>query len=435
MKTVAIVGGGASGLVAAIAAAERARDLGMQVEVVIYEGDERVGRPILATGNGRCNFSNSQLAIERYRNADFVREAYECLSDPECDEPARQVVDFLESCGLEWREEPDGRRYPLANKASVVVDVLRAAAARLGVRVQCGKAVKAVEPPRGEGKRFTLRMEDGVFERADAVVVSCGGRALKSLDVAGLHREAQRPVLGPLRVADSDIPFVRELDNIRVRCDVMLFRGNLDEQKCIASESGELMFRKYGVSGICVFDLSRIAEPGDVLCIDLLKASDPKRAESYLLARRAELVKRFGDHLTYADMLRGLVLPRVSEALLKRAGMGEQDVCDKAGAKKLAELLTQLRLEVAGIGDAEICQVQRGGFSIGQFDPATLQAVEVPGLFATGEVLDVDGPCGGYNLHWAWASGLLAGRSAAEQVQLRSEDEIHHSANGEGDSR
>ncbi|MBR0405773.1 MAG: aminoacetone oxidase family FAD-binding enzyme [Eggerthellaceae bacterium] len=435
MKTVAIVGGGASGLVAAIAAAERVRDLGIRAEVVIYEGDERVGRPILATGNGRCNFSNSQLAVEKYRNAEFVRKAYDCLEDPECDEPAHQVMGFLESCGLEWREESDGRRYPLANKASVVVDVLRAAAARLDVHMQCGKAVKAVEPPRGEGKRFTLRMEDGVFERADVVVVSCGGRALKSLDVEGLRRTVQRPVLGPLRVVDADIPFVRELDNIRVRCDVMLLRGKPGVQECLASESGELMFRKYGVSGICVFDLSRIAEVGDVLRIDLLKADELDRAENYLLARRAELVTRFGERLTCADMLRGLVLPRVSEALLKRAGMKEEDVCDKARAKKLAELLTRLNLEVAGIGDADICQVQRGGFSVEQFDPATLQATAVPGLFATGEALDVDGPCGGYNLHWAWASGLLAGHAAAEHANLHSKGETRHIATGEGDSR
>lgn len=435
MKTVAIVGGGASGLVAAIAAAERARNLGVQSEVVIYEGDERVGRPILATGNGRCNFSNSHLEIEKYRNADFVRASYDCLAHPECDEPAYQVVDFLESCGLEWREEPDGRRYPLANKASVVVDVLRAAAARLGVRVQCGKAVKAVECPREAGKRFTLRMEDGVFERADVVVVSCGGRAMRSLDVAGLRKEAQQPVLGPLRVVDADIPFVRELDNIRVRCDVALLRGKPDARECIAAESGELMFRKYGVSGICVFDLSRIAKPGDILCIDLLKAGDSRCAESYLLTRRAKLVTRFGEHLTYADMLRGLVLPRVSEALLKRAGMKEEDVCDEAGARELAELLTNLSLEVAGIGDPDICQVQRGGFSVDQFDPATLQAKGIPGLFATGEALDVDGPCGGYNLHWAWASGLLAGKAAAECITPCSDGEIHYLINGEGDSR
>lgn len=415
-KTLAIVGGGASGLVAAIAAAERACELGVSLDVCVYERDDRVGRSILATGNGRCNFSNSRLVIGEYRNAEFVRQAYDCLADPEYSEPARQVMNFLESCGLEWREEPDGRRYPLANKASVVVDVLRAAAARLGVREQCGKAVKAVEPPHEAGKRFTLRMEDGAFERADAVVVASGGRALEVLDVEGLRKNPLVPVLGPLKVVADDVSFVRELDNIRVKCDVALLRDEGDCMRCVGSESGELMFRKYGVSGICVFNLSRIAQPGDVLSINLLQISDRERAQGYMLARRRQLMQRFGDRMTCADMLRGLVLPRIGEALLKRAGISEGALCDKARAKELARLLADCSLVVAGVGDADICQVRRGGFEVSQFDPATMAAQGAVGLYAAGEALDVDGPCGGYNLHWAWASGLLAGHAVAEQL-------------------
>ena len=416
MKTVAIVGGGASGLAAAIAAGEQARIAGKDLEIVVYERDERVGRSILVTGNGRCNFSNTHLDLDQYENADFVRQVYGHLDAPGSAEPTRKVMDFLEGCGLEWREEADGRCFPLANKASVVVDVLRSAAARLGVREKCGKGVKAVEAPREPGKRFTLRMEDGAFERADAVVVACGGRALKSLEIAGLERERLRPVLGPLRVVDSDIPFVRELDNIRVRCEVSLMREAEDGYDLIASEAGELMFRKYGVSGICVFNLSRVAQPGDQLRIDLLHALGSENARDYLLARRASLVRRFGKRLTCEDVLRGLVLPRVADALLKRVGIDEGTTCDEGLTIELADLLSSCCLEVAGIGDADVCQVQRGGFSPRQFDPASLQAESIPGLFACGEALDVDGPCGGYNLHWAWASGLIAGDAAAKRA-------------------
>lgn len=405
-------------MTAAIAAGDHARELGIPIEIVIYESDERVGRSILATGNGRCNLSNSRLALYEYHNADFVRAAYAHLDDPEYDEPARQVMNFLESCGLEWREEPDGRRFPLANKASVVVDVLRGSAARLGVKEACGKAVRAVDAPRELGKRFTLRMEDGVFERCDAVVVACGGRALASLDVAGLTKEPLSPILGPLRVVEGDIPFVRELDNIRVRCSVALFRDEGDAYGCIGSNSGELMFRKYGVSGICVFDLSRIAQPGDLLSINLLRISDPSRAEDYMLARRKDLANRFGERLTCADMLRGLVLPRLADSLLKRAGLKEEAVCDEKLTKRLATMLRDCSVIVAGIGDESICQVRRGGFSVEQFDPATMQAIGIPGMFVTGEALDVDGPCGGYNLHWAWGSGLLAGRAAVERLAM-----------------
>ena len=436
-KRLAIVGGGAAGLAAAIAAGEAARDAGALLQIVVYERDDRVGRSILATGNGRCNFSNARLQLGEYHNSDFVAQAFTALErlrpvrgcgEPVTsevsglprhvgvrDEAGRSVLEFLESCGLEWREEADGRRYPLANKASVVVDVLRAAARTLGVCEQCGVGVKAVEAPRKPGGCFTLRMADGVFERADAVIVACGGRALSALDVAGLRKKDLKPILGPLRVAADDIPFVRELDNIRVRCSVRLFRERGDDLVLLGSEKGELMFRKYGVSGICVFNLSRMARPGDQLSLNFLDIGDLQHARDYLRFRRDKLVARFGVSLTCADLLRGLVLPRVSEALLKSVGIDEGRTCDADTCDELADLLWSYPLEVAGIGDEDVCQVRRGGFSVDGFDSATMQSKEISGLYVVGEALDVDGPCGGYNLHWAWTSGLLAGASACRE--------------------
>lgn len=427
MKTLAIVGGGAAGLAAAVAAGERARAKGASLEIVIYERDDRVGRSILATGNGRCNFSNAKLDANAYRNSAFVQDALRGLSasfDATEDERygkirrdnSDDVHAFFYRHGLMWRAEDDGREYPLPNKASVVVDVLRAAAADAGASEVCGCAVTAVESPRSGGGRFTLRMADGRLERADAVILA-SGHAAQSLDAAGLKVLPSQPVLGPLRVVDVDIPFVRELDNIRVRCTVSLLRAGEDSAwQVVASERGELMFRKYGVSGICVFNLSRFAEAGDVLSIDLLDADELADAEQFLFSRRKLLSSTFDRALTYADMLRGLVLPRVADALLKRAGIAPGAAFGKPDVPKLAALLTQLELTVAGIGDESICQVHRGGLDVDGFDPHTMAACEIPGLFAAGEALDVDGPCGGYNLHWAWASGLLAGRSAAEQL-------------------
>ncbi len=423
-KTLAIVGGGASGLAAAIAAAEQARDAGMPLNVVVYERDDRVGRSILATGNGRCNFSNLDLRWGEYRNAEFVRRVLERLDyrtegDEEFGPEAgnRSVINFFESFGLEWRAEADGRLYPMANKASVVLDVLRAAAAHLGVSEVCEREVAAIDPPHGPGKRFTLRMRDGVLERADAVIVACGGRGLEKIDVAGLPKSELQPVLGPLRVADRDRAFTRELDNIRVRCDVLLFRDNGDELSLVASQKGELMFRKYGVSGICVFDLSRYAQPGDLLSISFLQTSDRERAHDYMQSRRSELAKRYGQGLSCGDMLRGLVLPRVAEALLKAEGLREDAACTRKVCNRLTDMLVDCTLEVAGIGDPDICQVRRGGLSVDNFDSATMESLDVPGLYAAGEALDVDGPCGGYNLHWAWSSGIIAGRSSVDFVQ------------------
>ena len=407
-QRLAIIGGGAAGLMAAIAAGDRARESGVPADITVFERDDRVGRSILATGNGRCNFSNAAIDVERYRNARFVSSAFDALGNPSF------VLDSFEGLGLLWREESDGRLYPLANKASVVVDVLRAAAAELGVREACEREVAAVDPPREAEKPFTLRMSDGVFERADAVVLACGGRWSSSIGVEGLPFEPLSPVLGPLRVAKQDIPLVRELDNIRVRCAVDLARDGGAALQTIASERGELMFRKYGVSGICVFNLSRFAHRGDVLRICFLPDEVAGNASGYLAARHRSLSRRFGETVTFEQMLRGVLLPRVSEAVLKKGGFQPGSAFRKRDASRLAELLTRFPLVVEGIGDSDICQVRRGGFSPDAVDPATMQARACPGLFLAGEALDVDGPCGGYNLHWAWTSGAIAGRSAVE---------------------
>jgi len=411
MRTLAIIGGGAAGLAAAIAAGERARSLGRELGVVVYEADERVGRSILATGNGRCNFSNAHIDVQQYYNAPFAGEVFDALA-------ARfgsdYVHEFFASLGLAWREEADGRQYPLANKASVVVDVLRAAAAEYGVREECESYVAAIDAPREQGKPFTLRMQDGRFERADAVIVACGGRAIAALDICGVTCSPLHPVLGPLRVSAQDILLTRELDNIRVRCAVTLARREGAVITRMATETGELMFRKYGVSGICVFNLSRFAEPGDVLRIDFLNVGGAEQGEALLAQRRERLAHRFADGVTYEMVLRGLLLPRVYEAVLKSAEIAPKSPFGPFDAAHLARLLTAFPLEVAGIADPDISQVRRGGFPVGTFDPATLQAFSIPGLFAAGEALDVDGPCGGYNLHWAWSSGILAGYSAAD---------------------
>ena len=437
-KTLAIIGGGAAGLAAAIAAGERARKLGVALGVDILERDDRVGRTILATGNGRCNFSNSEIDVGKYRNGAFAADVLRSLGETMIDdggeryarlrdEAGDDVHAFFRRLGLAWREEDGGREYPLANKASSVVDVLRAAAARVGARERCGCAVAAIDPPREQGGRFTLRMADGALSRADAVIVACGGRALSalSLDATGLAVGPMRPVLGPLRVADADIPLVRELDGIRVRCAIALLRpesGGLERE--VATERGELLFRKYGVSGIAVFNLSREAEPGDILRVDLLDAAASAAAdaaagaEKFLFARRkllaADIVSA-GGQLTFADMLRGLVLPRVGDALLKREGIAENARFGKPEVPRLAEMLCNLRLTAAGIGDESICQVRRGGLPVAEIDPRTMAVRRVPGLYAAGEALDVDGPCGGYNLHWAWASGILAGHVTADR--------------------
>lgn len=406
MGRLAIIGGGAAGLAAAVTAARELRMLGVPGDVAVYEADERVGRSILATGNGRCNFSNARIDAGAYRNAAFVGSALGALtagSDP--------VHAFFEDLGLVWREEGEGRLYPLANKATSVLDVLRAAAADFGVREACGRRAVRLDVPDRPGGRFNIRFADGTVGHADAVVLATGGRTVRELLPEGIGFAAARPVLGPLRTA-TDV--VRHLNNLRVRCAVTL-AGPDGAPK--AREAGELLFRDYGVSGIAVFNLSRFARPGDALLLDLLPQFDARACEQNLRNRRARLGAPTGEGL-----LVGMFVSQVARAVLKQAGLRPDAPFADGDAPALARTLKGFALAVRGVGDARQCQVTRGGFAVAAFDARTLEARELPGLFAAGEALDVDAPCGGYNLHWAWASGMLAGRAAAERLMKEAVD-------------
>lgn len=461
MKKIAIIGGGAAGLAAAIAAGNELARLGAanECEIVLFEADpERVGRSILATGNGRCNFSNARIDPACYRNADFVEAVLRSLSRlSEVSEwgsaqpvgaygtsaqgsvqpagvfeaPGREsaqsasvfeapVQRFFFDLGLMWREEGEGRMYPAANKASSVLDVLRAGAAAAQVRFAFGRTLLRIDAPSRAKGLFHLRFSDGSIEHADAVVVCVGGRAVSGVDFpAGIHVEPTRPVLGPLA---TDSRITRQLNNIRVKCAVSLERSG----SLVAREEGELLFRDYGVSGVCVFNLSRLACEGDVLSIDFLPHMPAADRDAWLFARRKHLSARLGENgqIAAEDVLRGAMLPQVAQVLCKCAGIDPARPLSKKDVLALSRVIGGLRLTVRGIGDAKQCQVSRGGLSVAAFDPQTMEAMCASGLFAAGEALDVDAPCGGYNLHWAWSSGLLAGVSAARSAV---------SANGEGE--
>ena len=427
MKTIAIIGGGAAGLAAAVAAAEAARGAGAlaEVRVTVYEASDRVGRSILATGNGRCNFSNAVIDAGRYRNASFVEEALDACeatfgggaspgddSPPPVDVRANAVLRFFAERGLVWREEGEGRLYPLANKATSVLDCLRAACTAAGVRELVESEVAAVEAPRGEGDRFTLRLVDRRLERADAVIVAVGGAVGERLLPAGVPFCATAPTLGPIA---TDPRWPRQLDNIRVRGALELWRGG----RLVAREVGEVMFRKYGVSGIVAFNLSRLMEPGDLLAVDFVPAVPREDAEAFLHARQTRLQGALRRSITWEDLMRGMVLAPVADVLLKACGLRGDAAVDEAGLARLSPVLKGLRLPVTGLGDVRQCQVHRGGVKVTAVDARTCEVRGVPGLYVVGEALDVDAPCGGYNLHWAWASGLLAGKSATARLRER----------------
>ncbi len=420
METIAIIGGGASGLMAAVEASLALRQAGAAAHVALFEADpERIGRSILATGNGRCNISNACISADAYRNQAFVGQSLMHLQNAYVAERGKTSIRTLEAnpvlerfadMGLVTREEPEGRLYPMANKATSVLDVLRSTAAELGVDAQTDKRALRVDAPAPGGAGcFNIRFADKTIAHAAAVIVAVGGRAASGIQLPEpLTCSDMQPVLGPLRVDAQNAKLTRQLNNIRVRGAVHLERGG----QRIASERGELLFRDYGVSGVSVFNLSRFAQSGDDLVVDFLPDIPPQDMERFMMTRRKRMQKLLGSELTLDRFLEGLLLPAVSAAALRQTG----DRFAQEMVPRLCGMLKGMRLTVEGVGDERQCQVRRGGFSVERFSPATCEAFDVPGLFVTGEALDVDAPCGGFNLHWAWSSGMLAGRAAADRV-------------------
>lgn len=364
---VVVVGGGAAGLVAAIRAAETG------ARCVALERAAGLGRTILATGGGRCNLANESLSPSRYNDPAFVGAVSggRMLDD---------VLALFDGCGLALTRE-DGRLYPASLSAASVRDVLLARARRAGVVACCCR--EACEVRRAGdwwhvGTRDAQGRPGGIDARA--VVVATGGGRQGGQGVAGLRLNAHpwTPVLAPL--AAHGLPF-EALDGQRVRA-----RGRLLRQGAqVADERGEWLFRPYGLSGIAAFDLSRAALPGDELELDLVPDLD-QAAVRRLRGR--------------AGSFAGMVAPCVAAALLPSPDADPKHV----------------RCTVDGVAHPELAQVARGGLATSGFEAATLEARALPGVFACGEALDVDGPCGGYNLAWAWESGMVAGAAAARRA-------------------
>lgn len=382
MQDVAVIGGGASGLAAAISAAEKGNN------VVVFEAADRVGKKILATGNGRCNLTNMLLEAGDYNHPAFVEPALGQLT-------AGDVRAWFEEHGLMTVEEREGRVYPLSNAANSVLDVLRAACERLGVEIRTEAKVRDIS--RDEGG-FELGFEDRGIAHADKVVVACGGGS-KLLKGCGHKLVPFAPILCPIETDTRDL---RGMSGVRVRANVKL--ESPDGGKVVFEESGELLFRDYGVSGIVAFNASRFIEDAQRLCIDFIPELE-----------KAALEERLRQRACWArdceELMCGIFHPQVNRMLMRIAGIKPSTMPDEVQLAGLACAAKSLKLAVKGPGSPKQAQVTRGGADVDGFDAQTMESKLVSGLFACGECLDIDGPCGGFNLHWAWASGIVAGRS------------------------
>ena len=397
---VLIIGAGASGMFAALAAARSGH------EAVLFERQARVGRKLAATGNGRCNITNTGAAVNHYHgeNPEFVRPALEVL-------PVADTLAIFRGIGLLTREEYGGRVYPLSNSANSVTDTLRFALEAEGVRLVSGDRVRALT--RG-GDGFAVSTESGARVTGDAAIVACGGLAgeklgggkdgyelLKSL---GHTRTALYPALAQITTAPE---FPRALKGVKADCAMRLVRG----REVLAESSGEALFAETGVSGPAAFDLARTVSTsgeGLTLALDLLRDYSFGEALAYLRSRTEA-----APQLTAGELFIGALPNRLARMLAKYAGI-KQDApaasLDARALKSLANAAKAFALPVRGTEGFATAQVTAGGIKASEFDAATMRSRLVPGLYACGEVLDIDGDCGGYNLQWAWSSGHLAGR-------------------------
>ena len=400
MTEILIIGGGASGMAAAVSAADTGAG-----HVTLLERQARVGRKLLSTGNGRCNLTNTDLDIRRYHGTDpgFAEPALERFGP-------RETLDFFAGLGLLTEEEYGGRVYPMSNQANSVVDTLRFALDERGVEVITGAAVESVKREKGG---FTVSW-DGGERRCDRLIVACGGCAgsklggvmdgyniLKSL---GHSRTALHPALTQVR---TDTLYPRALKGIKAEAGVKVLRGS----RTIAERRGELLFTETGVSGTVIFELSRaVATGGEGLELSL--DFFPDRSGDFVV-RYLQSKAEAGSALPANQIFTGTVHNRLGQMLCKAAGIDGNLACAGLERRQLeaaARMAKDFRLKITGVSGFESAQVTAGGISTAEFDPYTLESRLVPGLYACGEVLDIDGDCGGYNLQWAWASGRTAGR-------------------------
>ncbi len=393
-----ILGGGASGLAAAIEAARSG------VCPVVLERLDRVGKKILATGNGRCNLLNLNASGAQYNDPAFVSEILHAF-DVESD------LDFFRSMGLVMTADSAGRVYPRSMAASTVLDVLRLECTRLGVELRTGESAANV---RRTGSAFVV---NGAM-RTKALIVACGGKAAPAqgsdgsgyplLRALGHSVTALRPALVQIR---TETDAIRPLKGLRSMASLTLRTPKGETY----TSDGEILFADYGLSGIAAMDLSRHAAEGSVLTIDLLPDMTETETLDWLHARRRDDPRRPLD-----VFLTGLTQSRIGQTVLRQTLRMDLSLpCRKLDDGQLTALCRALKgfpLRVTGTKGFTDAQITAGGVPTAEFD-ISLASRKTPGLFVCGEILNVDGLCGGYNLTFAWSSGRLAARSAVQYIR------------------
>lgn len=401
MEEIIIVGGGASGLVAAIMAAREGH------KVTILEHKDKLGKKILATGNGKCNYTNLVQEKDCYRCEDssFPSKILSCFD-------VNNTIDFFLHLGI-YPKDKKGYLYPYSDQATSVLNVLEMEIKRLEIRVCLSTHVDKIHKNKS---KFIIESNTGKYQ-SDKVILATGGCAQSNLGSDGsgygLAKDFGHNIIKPLPALVqlvSDEKYFKTLAGVRCNVKVQL-TGN---KKILGEEVGEILMANYGVSGIPILQLSRYAakaldrkEKVELIIDNMPELSTVETKE--LLKKRLNL----NNHKNIEEMLVGLLNNKLAYVLLLQGNIPVNKSCSQVTEKEVDVITNKIKsfsIPISKTQSFEQAQVSCGGVDTREINPRTLESKIVKGLYFTGELIDVDGTCGGYNLQWAWSSGVVAAR-------------------------
>ena len=402
-----IIGGGASGLMAAITALER------KCNVLILEESNKIGRKILASGNGRCNFTHETVSAEQYNTDDFL-SLQKLLNTITVQDIIKRFEDF----GMYARNK-NGYLYPLSENAVTVLEILRCKVQSLGGQIRTDSKVLSVQKKdivfevHGENFRMIGRsIILAMGSKAGGFCKDSGNMPYEIGKAFQIETSRLYPSLTRLHCKES---FFKALAGVRVQAEISLYENG---KKCMI-EKGEVQFTKTGVSGIAVFQLSgytaQALDKGNKIDVHMnfIKELNITNPGKWLSDRI-----HHNDGKTLEEFFLGILPQKITVQCINNAGYKSDMLVKKLVLDDFLKVYHQMEdfcVHITEVDSMENAQVCRGGFYLNQFD-GNLQYKKCPGLFASGEILNVDGICGGFNLHFAWISGMIAGQGASNYI-------------------
>ncbi len=408
---IAVVGGGAAGLMAAIAAAQECKSNHIHAKIAVLESNPRIGKKLLATGNGRCNLTNMGVGAAHYHgDTKFLPPLFKLYSP-------QYIIDYFASLGLLCKEQDEGRVYPYNSQASAVLDIFRLQLENYGVESVCDFAVRSVKKAAGG---FEICSASSAVS-AKRVIFAAGGMAYPQLGSNGsgfqiltsLGHSVTR-LFPALVQVKTDPRRAKPLKGARSAAAATL----LADGKPVKTVAGEVQFTENGLSGICIFELSRFV--GELqtttkteIALDLMP--------EYSAQQIFEMLKHTSEtleNLPVSELLSGYLNKLVGREIIREAlPHAPKYACDLKASDlaATANMAKNFRFAVIGTLTWKDAQITAGGVPLKEVDE-NMQSRCCPGLYLAGELLNIDGDCGGFNLHWAWSSGIASGRAAAQSL-------------------